>query len=193
MNEKIEIKGFLKSLRISILDNKLRVVKKTIFKYMEYDIPLENIEYNKTVKKEINRDLIFLSLITFLVGVVFNMADGDIIFAVFSVLSVILLVIGLSTKKRTITIDTHSGAPIILGFRKVNEKIIRDFADLLIEKSKHYVIKKFSKVDKDLPVENQLLNIEYLRNNDLIDDSKFEELKNIILNKKASNKTIGFE
>ena len=193
MNEEIEIKGFLKSLRISILDNKVRVVKKTIFKYIEYDIPLENINHSKTVKKEINRDLIFLSLITFLVGVVFNMADGDIIFAVFSVLSIILLVTGLSTKKRTITIDTHSGAPIILGFRKVNEKIIRDFADLLIEKSKHYVIKKFSKVDKDLPVENQLLNIEYLRNNDLIDDSKFEELKNIILNKKASNKTIGFE
>ena len=193
MNKKIEIIGFLKSLKISILDNKIRIVKKTIFKYIEYDIPLENLEHNKTVKTEINRDLIFLSLISFLVGIVFNMADGDIIFAVFSVISVILLLTGLSTKKRTISIDSLSKPTIALSFKKGNEKKIRDFADLLIQESKNYVIKKYSKVDKDLPVENQLLNIEYLRNNDLIDDSKFEQLKNIILNKKANDKTIGFD
>ena len=122
MNKKIEIIGFLKSLKISILDNKIRIVKKTIFKYIEYDIPLENLEHNKTVKTEINRDLIFLSLISFLVGVVFNMADGDIIFAVFSVISVILLLTGLSTKKRTISIDSLSKPTIALSFKKGNEK-----------------------------------------------------------------------
>jgi hypothetical protein len=193
MNTEIELKGFLKSLRISILENKAKITKKTIFKYLEYDNKLESIIHSKTIKSEINRDLLAVSFFVFIIGVFCNFLGGDIIFVLSFGISFVFLIAGLFTKKRTITIETHTGTPIILNFKSSNEKTVRDFADLLIEKSKDFIIKKYSRVDKDLPIENQLENIDFLRSNDLITDSRFEELKNIILNKKGSDKLIGFE
>jgi hypothetical protein len=193
MNTEIELKGFLKNMRISILENEAKITKKTIFKYLEYDIKLESITHSKTIKSELNRDFLFWSLIVFIIGVFCNALGGDIIFAISIGISLVFLIVGLFTQKRTITIDTLNGTPIILNYKSSNEKTVRDFADLLIEKSKDFIIKKYSRVDKDLPIENQLENIDFLRSNDLINDSRFEELKNVILNKKGSNKSIGFE
>ncbi len=182
MND-IEIKGFLKNDKLSISKNKVRISKKTIFKYLEYDISLENIVHSKMIKSEINRDLILFSLIIFIVGVVFNMIDSALIFAIFIGISLIFLFIGLFTRRKTIIIESNLNAPIILPFRKNNEKIVNDFADTLIEMSKDYLIVKYGRVDKDLPIESQLENLEYLWNRNLIDELKFEELKNILLDK----------
>lgn len=82
-------------------------------------------------------------------------------------------------RRKTITIQSYSSAPIILAFKNKNEKEIRAFSDKIIQISKDYLIKKFSKIDKDLPFEGQLNGIEFLRNKNLISDSEFERLKNI--------------
>jgi len=193
MNTEIEIKSFLKRLKISILDKKAKIIRQNIFKYIEYEISLEDIMPNKTIKSELNRDFIFMAFLSFIIGFFLSVFGWDLGFAIFLGLCVVFLLIGLFTKKRTITINTLSDSPIIFMYKKSNENDIRDFADLLIKRSKDYIINKYSKVDKDLPKESQLANIEYLRNNDLIDDPKFEELKNIILDINQNKKTIGFE
>jgi len=193
MNTEIEIKSFLKRLKISILDKKAKIIRQNIFKYIEYEISLEDIMPNKTIKSELNRDFIFMAFLSFIIGFFLSVFGWDLGFAIFLGLCIVFLLIGLFTKKRTITINTLSDSPIIFMYKKSNENDIRDFADLLIKRSKDYIINKYSKVDKDLPKESQLANIEYLRNNDLIDDPKFEELKNIILDINQNKKTIGFE
>ena len=189
----IEINRLLGSNKLTILKNKIRISQKSVFKYIEYDIPLENIMDGKTIKVEINRDLIFWGLIVFIIGIVFNMADALLTFTILSCISLILISTGLFTRKRTITINTFSETPIILYYRKSNQNTICDFADTILNKSKEYLINKYSKIDKDLPVENQLNNLEFLWSRDLIDDLKYEELKNIILDKDSRSKTIGFE
>lgn len=193
MNEEIRINGFLKSLKIEILENTVRIARKSALKYLEFEIDLEDFSHRKTVKSEINRDLIGLSLLLFVFGFFANIIGVSLALPICWGISFCCLIIGLFTKVRTITIESNSGQPIVLRYTKNSEREIREFSDLLITKSKNYIICKYSKVDRDLPVDNQLYNIEYLRNNNLISDSRFEELKNIILNKKAVNKTIGFE
>lgn len=189
----IEINRLLSSNKLTILKNKIRVSQKSVFKYVEYDILLENIMDGKTIKVEINRDLIFWGLIVFIIGIVFNMADAVLIFVILICISLILIITGLFTRKRTITINTFSETPIILHYRKSNQNTICDFADSILNKSKEYLINKYSKIDKDLPIENQLNNLEFLWSRDLIDDMKYEELKNTILDKDSRSKTIGFE
>jgi len=189
----IEINRLLASNKLTILKNKIRISQKSVFKYIEYDIPLENIIHSKTIKVEINRDLIFWGLTIFIIGIVFNMADALFIFTILSCISLIFILTGLFTRKRTITINTLSTTSIVLYYRKSNQSTICNFADTILDKSKEYMINKYSKIDKDLPIENQLNNLEFLWSRDLIDDLKYEELKNIILDKEAKGKTIGFE
>jgi hypothetical protein len=192
MDTEIEIKYFLRRLKISILDNKVIIIRQNIFKYIEYEISLEDIIPNKIIKSELNRDYLFIALLAFICSFFLNVFGWDLGFAILTLVCILSLSIGLFTKRRTITINTHSNSPIVFIYKKSNEDKIREFADLLIKKSKDYIINKYSKVDKDLPKENQLANIEYLRNNDLINDSKFEELKNIILDKNQEKRTTGF-
>jgi hypothetical protein len=189
----IEINRLLGSHKLTILKTKIRISQKSLFKYIEYDVPLEIIVHSKIVKVEINRDLIFWGLIVFIIGIVFNMLDALLFFTILSCISLTLIITGLFTRKRTIIINTLSETPIILQYRKSNQKATSDFADTILDKSKEYLINKYSKIDKDLPIENQINNLEFLWSRDLIDDLKYEELKNIILNKKARSKTIGFE
>jgi hypothetical protein len=189
----IEINRLLGSHKLTILKTKIRISQKSLFKYIEYDVPLEIIVHSKIVKVEINRDLIFWGLIVFIIGIVFNMSDALLFFTILSCISLTLIITGLFTRKRTIIINTLSETPIILQYRKSNQKATSDFADTILDKSKEYLINKYSKIDKDLPIENQINNLEFLWSRDLIDDLKYEELKNIILDKKARSKTIGLE
>lgn len=189
----IETKGIYKSQKIEILSNRLFITRKNWFKHLEYEISFDNIETIKTVRRELNRDLIAAGFFLFFIGVAINVGGGTIIFAFISIISILLILIGLITKKGTITINVYTGDPIILDFKKHNENQIRDFADTIIDKTKSYLITKYSRIDKDLPIDNQLNSIEYLRSNDLIDETKFVELKNILLGKNSEKKPTGFK
>lgn len=190
---KLETKGFFKKQNIEILSNRLFIDKKTWFKHLEYEISFDDIETKKTVKRELNRDLVAAGFFLFFIGIAINVGGGTVIFAILSIISILLILIGLITKRGTITINNYSNDPIILDFKKRNEKQNREFADNIIEKTKEYLINKYSRVDKDLPIENQLNSIEFLRTRDLIDEEKFEELKNKLIGKKGDKKSIGFE
>ena len=62
----------------------------------------------------------------------------------------------------------------------------------VVRLNKHnYLLKKYSKVDRALPIEPQLENIQYLLNRDIITEEKFESLKNQLLGTE-NKKSIGF-
>ena len=189
----IETKKIFKQQKIEILSNQLFLSKKTLIKYLEYEISFDDIETKKTVKVEINRDLLAGGIFGIITGVIVGAVGSSSTLAIWWGISLILILTGLFTKRRTIIIQNYSNEPIVLDFNKQNEKKIREFADQIINKTKDYLINKYSRVDKDLPIDNQLNSIEFLRKRDLISDEKFEELKNQLLGKKPDKKLIGFE
>ena len=65
------------------------------------------------------------------------------------------------------------------------------YANEIISASENYLLKKYSKVDRTLPIEPQLENIQYLLNREIITEEKFESLKIQLLGTE-NKKSIGF-
>ncbi len=137
--------------------------------------------------------MIAAGFMVFIFGIVFNMADGVGVFAIFTAISVMLALTRLLTKRCKIIISAYSKEPLIIDFQNRNEDQIRAFSDRIIDKAREYIVNKHSRVDRDLPIENQLESIAFLRNNDLIDEARFIELKNILIGIGKNKKPIGFE
>ena len=192
MIEKIEINGLFNRLKIEVFENKILVFKKTILKYIEYEVSYEHIDTKKKVKKEFNQGVMVLALFSFCMGVIFLMSQNIEALILMLLISSILFVIGILTQKKYVLINTFSEGSIEFKFNNKNEEEVREFADTIIKTANNYLIEKYSKVDKDLPIEKQIENLYFLKNKELIDDKKFEELKNILIGRKSDEKTIGF-
>jgi hypothetical protein len=192
MNNTFETQGLFNKLKIDIIENKILVYKKSIFNYVEYDVSFENIDTKKKVKKEFNQGIMTIALFGFSFGVIFAMAGNAEILAILFLISGIMFVIGLITQRKYIQINTFTEGTLELKFTNKSEQEVREFADKIINTTNKYLVEKYSKVDKDLPIENQIDNLNFLKNKDLIDDKKFEELKNILIGRKSDEKTIGF-
>ena len=65
------------------------------------------------------------------------------------------------------------------------------FADNIISFTNTFLLNKFSKIDKDLPIANQLENLDFLRNKELLSETEFEQLKDQLLGR-DNKKSIGF-
>lgn len=198
MSEKHICESLFSTLNIEITKTGVEIKKKTLYGYEEYQIEFDALTTKKTIKKEINIGLLFLSF-GFLIPTIFNLLDalfnsdsgfGTTLF--FLVITLFFLYVSISTRKRIVTLTSFYGQKDLeIPFNNKNELKVREFADLIIEKTKEYLIAKYSKVDKDLPKETQLDNIISLKDRHLITDDEFDRLKNILLDKDP-NKNIGF-
>jgi hypothetical protein len=188
----LETQGLINKLKIEIFDNKILVYKKSIFNYVEYEVSFDDIDNKKKVKKEFNHGIMIIALFGFCFGVIFSMAGNVEVLAILFLISGVMFIIGLLTQRKYIHINTFTEGTLELKFTNKNEKEVREFADKIINMTNHYLIEKYSKVDKDLPIENQINNLNFLKNKELIDDNKFEELKNILIGRKSEEKAIGF-
>ena len=65
------------------------------------------------------------------------------------------------------------------------------YSNEIINASNNFLLKKYSKIDRSLPIEPQLHNLQFLLNREIFSDEVFESLKNQLLG--TENKTsIGF-
>jgi len=128
--------------------------------------------------------LVFVSLLFFLNG-----QSEESIF--FFVLSVIVVIVAFLTKLRVITIKSYEGQNIELYFTSRNKDEVLAFADTIISSANTFLLNKFSKIDKDLPIGNQLENLDFLRNKELLSEVEFEQLKDQLLGR-DNKKSIGF-
>jgi len=192
MENVFESRRIFNKTRIDVLDNKVFVTKRSVFDYIEFEVSFESIDNKKRVKKEMNHGLGIISIFSFSVAIICLLTDNIDVFVTFFLISLGLAVLGFILRKKFISITTFTDGNLDLHFTNRNEMEVRNFADDLIRSANEYMIKKFSEVDKDLPIENQLNNISYLKSKDLIDDKKFEELKNILLGRRPDEKSIGF-
>jgi hypothetical protein len=83
------------------------------------------------------------------------------------------------------------GKTNIFLFIKNNKEEVIQFADKIINSSNSYFITKYSKIDKALPIDSQMDNLEFLRNKEIISEEQFDNLKNQLLGRDSKN-SIGF-
>ena len=198
MNDKFEQKRLFRSKSIKILKSGVEIKYKSLFSYKEYSIDFEQLSTKKSIIKESNSGILFfvfgfgLATIVIFLNV---LADGDkglgsTFFFLF--LTLLFLSIALLTRKKVIVLHTNYGADNLeISFNRTNEALVREFADLIINKTKEFLLNKYSKIDKDLPKENQLENLSFLRDKDLIDEAEYIRLKNILFDKDSERK-IGY-
>lgn len=190
-NATFQTRRLLKKVSISILKTGLHIIKKTPFESSEFDLSFEHIETKKTVETKLTFGLVVLILFFAITGLLFflNGQTDETIF--FFVLALIVLVIALLTKLRVITIKSYEGQNIELYFTNGNKEEVMAFADNIISFTNTFLLNKFSKIDKDLPIANQLENLDFLRNKELLSETEFEQLKDQLLGR-DNKKSIGF-
>jgi len=102
-----------------------------------------------------------------------------------------MLCIALLTKLRIVTIRTYEGINIDMYFTKRYREDVLAFADTIIDSTNKFLIEKYCNVDRDLPLESQLSNLGFLRDKELINGEKFEQLKNQLLGRE-NKRSIGY-
>lgn len=198
MDKTYSIKGFFKSKQISITDTGVEIQEKSAFNYNEYSFDFTDFTTKKIVKKDANNGLLFfvfmfsISTIVIFISALINPDKEFDSTIIFLLLTIVFMLIAILTKKKVIILPTYYGTKSLeISFSSINEKQARAFADYLLDRVKKYLVDKFTKIDKDLPKDGQLDNLISLRDRDLIGETEFNRLKNILLDKE-DDKKIGF-
>lgn len=190
-NTTFESRRFFKKYSIKLLKTGVSVIKTSPLESLEFEISYEHLETKKIIETKVEFGLIVIFLVLAFTGLLFLINDDRDVSKFFILLSLLVLCIALITKLRVITIKSYEGYIIELYFTNKNKEDVIDFADTIINSTNTYLLNKFSKVDKDLPIDNQLANLDFLRSKELITDEIFEQLKDQLLGRE-NKKSIGY-
>ncbi len=167
----------------------IKISKKTFFDSSEYEISYENISNKIKTETIINNNLLFLSFFSLVIGCGLIYLDWSFNYYIKPIIfSLVCFFIAVQFKKRIVTIQTFEENNIELYFTENNKHKIKEFANNIIKSSNSFLLEKYGKIDKNLPIEPQLENLYFLRNREIISNSEFEELKS----KLYGVRTVGF-
>jgi len=139
----------------------------------------------------LNFGLLALALFCVVIGLLYLFGNSPEFSMVFFFSSLLFLMIAFATKLELVVIKSYGGRNIELFFNRWNRDKVIAFGDRVIDAANNFLLKKYSRVDKDLPFEHQIQNLMLLRERELLTEEKFLELKNQLLGKDKSN--IGYK
>ena len=177
--------------QFEIKKSSLKIERKNIFDAIEFEIPFDLIHNKIKIQTVINNNLIFTGLFILFIGALFWLGSNDELMVILLSVGFLLIVMAFLGRKKIITIFTMEENGIELFFNEKNKNEVVEYSLKIIDASNNYLLKKYSKVDRSLPIESQLDNYQFLLNREIISDEDFEVLKNQLLG--TENKTsIGF-
>ena len=175
----------------NILESSLKIHKKGLFDEIEYEIPFDNIHHKKTIQTQINNNLIITGLFFVVFSFLFLLGSARELTIIFLLIGLTFVLIAFINRKKTVTIPTYGGEAIALFFDAKNKEEVVDFSKHIIDASNNYLLKKYSKIDRALPVEPQIEHLQFLFNREIINESHFESLKDQLLGRDGKS-SIGF-
>ncbi|MBC7828233.1 MAG: hypothetical protein H7122_10850 [Chitinophagaceae bacterium] len=188
---KLHNRRFLKTQKFDILRTSLKIEKKTPLDSVEYEVSFEHIHNKKKVQTITNNNFLVLSFFLFVIGLLLQIGSNVELSITLLLGAVIFLGLALTTRQKTITIPTYDGDKIELFFNSRNKQEVLDFSNKVIEASNSFLLNKYGKIDKALPLEGQLSNLHYLRDRDTITDEEYENFKNQLLGRENKG-SLGF-
>jgi hypothetical protein len=182
---------YLKRIKIQLTKNSVHVIKTSPFESQEFDIAYESMETRKTIETKVAYGLLVIVLFSLTTGGLFFLSGNYSVACVFAIIAAAVFVIALATRVKVITIKSFEGN-IELYFSNKTKGAALAFSDKIIDSANAYLLNKFSKIDRDLPIETQLQKLDFLRGKDLINEELFEQLKNQLLGRDGKN-SIGYK
>jgi len=152
------------------------VNKKTLFEELEYEISFEQLDNKKKTEIKTNNNMFVTGFFFFVFGMFFLFGSIDEAAAICGIIAVTLIFTSFLDKKRTMTVATYNGKNLILYFTKRNREEVNNFIEQLFEAANMFLLNKYKKIDKALPIEPQLNNIQFLRNREIISEEEYEVL-----------------
>ncbi len=174
-----------------IKEKGLLVSLKSFSEKFEEEFNYEDISsrMTRTIKKETG--WLFFSSVFGLVGI-FTLLGGSFVgFLVCLAVSAVFLVILKLTTKEMVNLYVHGERVIPVYADNPDKKTVEEFIETLKTTKRNYLISKYGKIDRDLPVEGQLNNLIWLKNADYLSEEEFLGLKENLLGKPSSS-GIGF-
>lgn len=144
----------------------------------EYEISFEHIHNKKKIQTNTNDNLLVISFSLLVIGLLFQFGSNREISITALIFGTFFLALALTTRKKTITIPTYDGDKIELFFNRRNNGEVLEFSNKIIEASNTFLLNKYGKIDRALPVEGQLNNLNFLRDRNIISKEEYENLKN---------------
>ena len=184
-------KKYFKKQAFELSGNSLIVHKRGIFDEVEYEVPLENIHNKKIVQTQINNDLIVLGVFLFAFSFLSILGDIMGLALIFAAVGLLSMFCAFFNRKKSVSILTYSDDPIILYFKRSNKQDVIDYSNKIIKASNDYLLNKYSRIDRDLPIEPQIAHLKFLIDREIITDNQFDVLKNQLLGRDGKS-PIGF-
>lgn len=188
---KLYTRRFFTKQEIDILRSSLKIEKRSLLDSTEYEISFESIHNKKKIQTHTNDNLLVISFTLLVVGLLFFFGSNWDIAGVGFVFGTLFLAIALITRKKTVTIPSYDGNNIELPFTKTTKAEVIEFSNKIIEASNHFLLKKYGKIDRALPIDGQISKLEFLRDRDILTEDDFETLKNQLLGRENKG-SLGF-
>lgn len=186
-----ENRRYFTKQKFDLKKSTLKVDVKTLFDYTEYEISYEHIDFKRKIQIIFNHGLFVSSLFAFAIGLLLAFAPNEQAAFIFFFVGAICFTLAFFLKKKVVSINVLDGTKIELFFNSNNKAAVVAFADEIIQSSNKHLLRKFGKIDKALPIEPQINNIQFLRDREIITEEEYESMKNQLLGR--TNKTnIGF-
>jgi hypothetical protein len=179
---KLQTRRFFKKQEIEILRTSLKIEKKSLLDYEEFEIPFENIHNKKKVQSKTNDNLVVISFALLVIALLFFVFSSETDLSTFLfICGTFFLVIAFISRKKTITIPAYDGNMIEIPFNNRNRPDALEFGNKIIEASNTFLLNKYCKIDKALPLEGQISKLEFLRDREILTDEEYDNLKNQLL------------
>jgi len=182
-------------------ENGLQVKVRDLTSYQEVEIPFEEINSKKIIRQsKTDNTIIALALlfgISFLANLTLKIIGSieskwESVFLMFLLTALSVLLAYVNSKKQILVPTANNGFLEIFDGRPTKQ-MTEDFIVNLTMKSNDYLKRKYGSIDHDLPIEPQLMNLIWLKEQEILKDEEFEELKSELIGKQGNNNPIGFE
>lgn len=183
-------KHYLTKQNFEIKNSSIKIERKHMFEAVEYEMPFDVVTNKTTTQTIINNNMIVLGLFIFGISLLFLFGTNSDFTFILMFISFLLIIISFLNRKKVITIVTMDGNNIELYFTASNKDEVSAYAKEIINAANHFLLKKYSKIDKALPIDPQIENIQYLLSREIISEEQFESLKNQLLG--TEKRSIGF-
>jgi len=180
---------------LTLDQTKLCIKVSDLFNSRELEIPYEEIILNKISRSAgPNKILLGISLAVCLFIMYMIGAFEDFLYMGIGAVAICIILFKVTYyyQIKNIIVPTYSMGYLLIFDEIPNKSTSDDFLNSLKVNGKNYLINKYGRVDKDMPLEPQLFYLTKLRELEVINQEEYETLKNHALDKDLPSTPIGF-